>query len=186
MTNHLKLFSFENITIELGDYIMPLHIILAVIFIIIALIWGDWRNWVKYYPTILFFAVGDLTYDILFKNKLLWKHVSPFLPAAFIDMIWTIILYPCIVLVFLPHYPKNFKSKFIYLSAWILGFTFIELGLIHFGYFVHLNGWNMWWSFGFYIILFPLLKLHEKNPLCAILVSFIWVTAVINIFHIPI
>jgi hypothetical protein len=164
---------------------VPLHIILAVIFIIITLKWGDWRNWRKYYPTIMFFITGDLAYNFLFRKKLLWQHIGIYLTPSMADILWKVVLYPCVVLIFLYHYPKKFKNKLLYLSVWIIVFTFLEWGLVRSGYFVHLNGWNMWWTLQFYTILFPLLRLHEIKPLYAVLFSTVWVTAIMKIFQVP-
>jgi hypothetical protein len=38
---------------------LPIQLDVA-LFLFAAIKWGDWRKWRNYYPTILFFMVGDL------------------------------------------------------------------------------------------------------------------------------
>ncbi|MCM3728257.1 hypothetical protein M3226_21645 [Neobacillus cucumis] len=49
-------------------------IVYVVIFLLAAIIWGDWRSWRLYYSTILFFIVGDLLKNFLFYNYWLWTY----------------------------------------------------------------------------------------------------------------
>lgn len=40
--------------------------------------WGNWRRWRDYYPTILFFIIGDLLYSCLLYNHQLWAYQEIF------------------------------------------------------------------------------------------------------------
>lgn len=37
----------------------------AILYILVCLKWGDWRNWRKYYPTILYVIIWDLIFNLL-------------------------------------------------------------------------------------------------------------------------
>ncbi|PIB57799.1 hypothetical protein, partial [Pseudomonas sp. 2822-17] len=51
---------------------MIIHIVIKLLFLFAAYKWGDWEKWEKYYPTILFFIIGDLLYNFLFYNYPMW------------------------------------------------------------------------------------------------------------------
>jgi hypothetical protein len=167
---------------------MPIHIITAVIFIIAAYKWGDWRNWKSYYSTILFFDLGDLMYFFLFEEKMLWQWKSPFLSSTVIELLWLLFLFPCISLLFLPNFPikKKLMNKVFYLAAWAAGFSVLEAIFHKFGYIVYENGWNVMSSVIFYCLMFPVLMINQYKPALAILISFIWAPATMIIFKVPI
>lgn len=50
------------------------RIIIISLFLLACWKWGNWRNWKEYYPTILYFIIGDLSYKVLFYNKTLWEY----------------------------------------------------------------------------------------------------------------
>lgn len=40
--------------------------------------WGDWKNWQKYYPTILLFIIGDFIYLYLLSDLYpMWRYNPP-------------------------------------------------------------------------------------------------------------
>ena len=48
--------------------------IYVLLFLVAAIKWGDWRRWRDFYPTILFFIVGDLLKNFLLYNHWLWTY----------------------------------------------------------------------------------------------------------------
>ncbi|MGE5415559.1 MAG: hypothetical protein ACM3UZ_02110, partial [Acidobacteriota bacterium] len=70
-----------------------------------------------------------------------------------------------------------------YTALWVGLGTALEFILIKTGFFVHLHGWNLWWSALFYCIMFPLLQLHYSKPLLVWPISFVLAFAVIYRFH---
>lgn len=166
---------------------MPFQVILAIILIIIAYKYGDWRNWKLYYDTILFFGFGDLMYRFLFDDRLLWAHrsVVTFLTDNQIELIWILVIYPCIVLLFLPCCltQKSLLYKIGYFFIWIISFSVIELALYSLGCISYENGWSYYHSVVFYFFMFPILVLHHHKPLLAILSSIFCCIALMLIFR---
>lgn len=171
-----------------------LHIILLIGFLFAGWKWGDWRNWRKYYPTILFFIIGDLLYNFLLYNHPMWQFNPTFdraiLPNhTLISLSVTFITFPVKVLIYLGHYPEN-KSKIkqlIYIFAWIVSFTVFEYTAIKIWRGLsHYNGWNMLWTFFFYVVTFVLFRLHQYRPLLTWLFAFGIITFLLIYFKVPI
>lgn len=72
-----------------------------IIAIIVCYIFGDWKHWQKYYPTIQFFIIGDLIYGVLFRNTMLWMYVTDILNHTLVNLLMMFILYPSITMVFI-------------------------------------------------------------------------------------
>ena len=161
--------------------------LLSVVFILLTLRWGDWRNWRKYYPTIAFWIIGNYLYDTLTYNKPLWLYYAPMLNHTLNDLVWKFIIYPCSAMVFLYLYPESGTiPKLKYLASWIFAFSAMELLLHIFGYFLYYNGWDIWWSVAFNCMMFPLLRLHYKRPPLAWLGAIVAGVVIIVIFKIPV
>lgn len=45
----------------------------VVFFIIIGLLFGVWKRWNEFYPTLLFWIIGDLLYASLLYNNRMWE-----------------------------------------------------------------------------------------------------------------
>ena len=154
-----------------------MHVSTTILAFAAAFIWGDWRNWVKYYSTMQFIALGNLTYSLICTNYFLWRFVpESFSNYTITDLTYTFIVLPASTLLFLSKYPEgSFYKKVIYYLKWIIVFIGFEyLFLINNGI-VHLHGWSIWWSLAFVTFMFPLLRLHYKKPLlgclCAIFIG---------------
>lgn len=171
-----------------------LHIILLLGYLFAGWKWGDWRNWRKYYPTILFFIMGDLLYNYLLYNYPMWQFHTTFDKAilpnhTLISLAVAFISFPVKVLIYLGHYPEN-KSKTkqsVYIFAWVLSFTAFEFAAVKiWGGLSHHNGWNLFWTFLFYIVTFVMLRLHLNRPLLAWIVSSGIITFLLIYFNVPI
>ena len=128
--------------------------------------WGDWRHWKEYYPTILYMILADLAYVILFFDKPLWQYESPIFTSNFVESLIAFVIFPCTCLLFLPIYLKVSKIKgLVFILFWVLLYTSVEFLSMRLGYFSYHYGWNIYWSFGFNCLMFPLLILHYKKPL---------------------
>lgn len=47
-----------------------MYILINALYIIAGIIWGNLRNWKRYYPSILYLIIGDLLYNFYFiKNR---------------------------------------------------------------------------------------------------------------------
>ncbi|WP_449622412.1 CBO0543 family protein [Robertmurraya sp. Marseille-Q9965] len=171
-----------------------MHTLLLLGYIVAGWKWGDWRNWEKYYSTILFFIVGDLIYNFLLYNYSMWHFHTSFDKAilpnhSLISLAIEFVSFPVKVLIFLGHYPEH-KSKFIqtwYILAWVILFSVFELLALNvWEGLSHHNGWNMAWTFLFYIVTFTSLRIHQTRPLWAWVLSFIVIISLFIIFDVPI
>jgi hypothetical protein len=166
-----------------------MHILVGILFIICAYRLGDWKNWNKYYPTMLFWGFGDLAYNCLFHNKMLWEYLSPIFPSIshiIWTMVWIFTIFVPTALLYLPKIPFKTLSRIIYISSWIILYSFIEWILGLFGSFHYNNGWSIFHSLIFNCFMFPLVFLHFKKPLLAWPFVLIAAIAVLIYFDVPI
>lgn len=166
---------------------MSVNLIIAILFFTAVLIFKDYKNWKQYYDTILFINVGELTYEFLFSNKLLWCIKSPNMSVKILVLIWLFITYPCTVLMFLSHYPKqkSFLRKIVYMFTWIILYIIMEYILYINKEIVYHNGWNFLLSCIFNLFLFPVLLLHHFKPLLSIILCSLLAIIVMFIFKVP-
>lgn len=179
----------NNVYKGLGGAFHMLHIIAGATFLFISWRFGDWKNWTKYYPTILFFIIGDLLYNVLTYNNPTWSYNKDRLfPNHTLINIWIMItIYPATAITYLSHFPKEKIQQILYILLWTMIYVFGELlGLHIFGLINHFNGWNMWWSALFDIILFTMLPIHHKRPLVAWSLSIIVIIFFLTVFNVKI
>ncbi|WP_246942063.1 CBO0543 family protein [Bacillus pinisoli] len=160
-----------------------MHIAIAFFIIFAVWKWGDWRNWQKYHTVMLYFAVGNLTYNFLTASYFLWRLDSDLITNhTLTEMLYTFITFPGSALLFICNYPEN-KGRgkvLLHYVYWILIYGVIEWIMTKTGYIKYQYGWSLAWSIGFDTFMFPMLRLFYKRPLIAYLLSvpigifFIW------------
>ncbi|WP_078544865.1 CBO0543 family protein [Litchfieldia alkalitelluris] len=151
-----------------------MHIILSVFVIFIVWKWGDWRNWQKYHAVMLYFVMGNLLYNFLTANYFLWRLEADFLSnLTLTEMLYTFIIFPGTALLFIGNYPegKGLKRVLLHYLFYIGWYAGIELIFSHTGHIIYQFGWTYWWSVGFDLFMFPMLRLFYKKPLLAYLLS---------------
>lgn len=161
------------------------RIITLSLFLGSAYIWGDWKNWRKYYPTMCFFGMGDLIYIAVFHHKPLWDFPTNFLVAPLDELL---LIFGCFfptTLLFLSHYPKKLLHQIAYNSVWIGIYMFIEIIDFKLGIIGYHNGWNIWWSLLHNTIQFPLIALHHKNPMLTWIIALTFLAVIMKIFQVP-
>jgi len=147
-------------------------LLLACLFLLVCYIWGDWKNWKAYYPTILFLIAGDFIYYYVAGAKLLWQYTDQLFPGTIATLIIALIIYPCTVLIFIPLYPKSgVIKKVCNITVWVCLYAFLEHLALKYNYMQHFNDWNFTYSVLFDCALFPLLLIHQKKPAAAWLLS---------------
>ncbi|WP_019414194.1 CBO0543 family protein [Paenisporosarcina sp. TG20] len=145
-----------------------MHVLTAIISIVAVFIWGDWRNWKKYHATLLFFALGNLTYNFLTANYFLWKLDGDFLSNhSLTELLYTFIVFPATGLLFLDNYPKGVKKQILHTLQWIFIYAIWEYIFNLTRDIEYQYGWTFWWSVAVLFAMFPMLKLHVKHPLIA-------------------
>lgn len=157
-----------------------MHILHCFIWIGAAYKWGDWKNFWRYYPTILFFILGSFIHGIIFYNFPLWFYLSPYISHNIINLIASLTIFPSTILLYLPYFPKTKKlsRQILYILKWCLLYILIELFFLSIGLIKYYNGWSIGWSLIHNLYQFPLLKLHDVKPgvawiICSIILAFI-------------
>jgi hypothetical protein len=164
---------------------MVIRFIMASLWIVSAYKWADWKNWRRYYPTLLFFGMGDLIYNLVFQNKPLWSLHTNFLAPSINELFIIFAIFFPGGLLFLSNFPQKALRQVVYVLLWITLYILIELFTTSIGMQRNYHGWNIWWSLLFNFIMFPLLILHHKNPVLAWLIAFTFLGIVMKIFGVP-
>jgi hypothetical protein len=170
-----------------------MHFIYNGLFLIAGIIWGDWKQWRDYYPTILYYIIGDLLKFALLYHYTMWTYQETIMGESIlrnhtiISIMIMVIVYPSTILIYLGRFPQTRWRKLAWISFWTILYTSVEfinekyLNLIN-----HHHGWNIGWSLLFNFVMFTLLRIHFKNPLLAWGLSIPWVIFLLNVFNVPI
>jgi hypothetical protein len=152
------------------------RLIIFTVFLFSAWRWGDWKNWTRYYSTILFVILVSILETLITHNHFLWKfHPDPFMPFLYnhflISIAMAFVVFSSTVLIYLGNYPKN-KKQFAYVLMWVLIYSVVEVITSNFGLLSYHNGWSIFWSVVINIIMFPLIRLHYTRPLLTWFITF--------------
>ncbi len=164
-----------------------MHILIAVMTILAIWIRRDYRHWREYHTTMLYIAVGNLMYNFLCANYLLWKFNPDVLSNhTMTEVVYTLVVFPGTVLMFLTRYPSSWKKKAYHYATWIgvyVGFeiVFLILDKIYYQY-----NWHLGWSALFDCVMFPMLRLHYKKPILAYILSVPIAIFLIWYFDVPV
>ncbi|WP_442862445.1 CBO0543 family protein [Bacillus sp. USDA818B3_A] len=150
--------------------------------------YGDWRNWKRYYPTILFYICVNLGISYLTYDFPLWRYSDKFLNSHKItDYIHTIISFPALLFLYLSNLPLK-SSRFkqiVYILCFVIILCIIEAIFRFAKEILYFNGWNYWWSVLVWLFMFIGVRLHYTKPLWAWLLCFVCTAFLIFYFHIP-
>jgi hypothetical protein len=172
--------------IELGGYEM--HLIHSIVFLLAAMRWGDWSNWQKYYPSILFFIGGDLLKNALLHDYRMWIYQETIFGEKIlfghlvINLLVMAVIYPSTILVYLGKFPLEKWMRLCWILFWVLIYITMESINLHYDVINHYHGWNIWWSIIFDIVMFVILWIHHNKPLLAWACSIAWLIILWNIF----
>ncbi|MDW8802113.1 hypothetical protein P8V03_13225 [Clostridium sp. A1-XYC3] len=162
-----------------------IRITMASLWITSACKWGDLKNWRRYYPTMLFFGMGNLVYHLVFCDKPLWKFQPDIIVPAINELFIIFTIFFATTLLFLSNLPKKLSHKVAYIALWVAIYISIELFTTSIGMQKNYNGWNIWWSVLHNVVVFPSLIIHHKNPILAWIIAFILLGFIMKIFNIP-
>jgi hypothetical protein len=163
-----------------------MHIVYNLGFLLAAWKWGDWRNWQKYYPTILYFIMGDLLNNFVNFKRHFWFYHGNILPNhTIVSLLIMFVTYPATVLIYLGEFPKDsILKKVLWWGLWVFAYAGIEfineryLNLISYD-----NGWNFGWSVLFNMFIFILLRVHQVKPVLAWAISIVYGLFLVTMFH---
>ncbi|OLS36886.1 CBO0543 family protein [Bacillus sp. MRMR6] len=161
-------------------------LLVVIVYIIFAKIFVDWKRFKEFYPTIQFFIIGNLLYNFIFYNHTLWAYKAVtvnWLNHTLIDITFSFIILPVVIMIFLQYFPKTPKKKIIYLGVWIAYFSFLEYIFYKRGLFIYENGWGLGMSIVFNTIMFVLLRLHSRKPMFTLAVSLPIIIILLFFFH---
>jgi hypothetical protein len=148
-------------------------IVLSISWIIAAMKFGD-RDWKKYYPSMLFAALGNALYEILCYKYQLWSMEPNGVVYSIIPMLLLILVgMPLSTWVFLSKYPftSSIYKESIYVSFFVIVFIVLEYVSVKLGAISYHHGWNLGWSLVFVIVMFIVIRLHYSKPILALLIS---------------
>jgi hypothetical protein len=164
-----------------------LHVATAIIVIFATYLWGDWRNWRKYQAEILYVAMGNLLYNFLTANYFLWRLEADFISNHTLsEMLYTFIIFPGTVLLFLSNYPEDTWQKLFHYTKWIGIYILWEGVFLLTNRISYQYGWTYFYSFAFLFVMFPFIRLHQKHPLLTYGLSGIVAIIVIYLFDVPV
>ncbi|WP_186579276.1 CBO0543 family protein [Aquibacillus kalidii] len=158
-----------------------MHVFISIL--VISAVWlkGDWKHWEKYHSVMLYFAIGNLTYNFLTANHFLWRIDPDFLfNHTLTEMIYTFIIFPGCALLFIGNFPKGRSKVVKHYAFWLIVFIVGEYLLTLTDHIKYQYGWHLGWSALFDCIMFPMMKLFYHRPLLAYIISiplaifFIW------------
>ena len=170
-----------------------MHLLFNGLFLVAGLKWGDWKNWKKYHSTILFLWFGDLLYNVLCYQNIMWQYKESIFAQTvltnhiIITLLIMFVAYPATVLIYLGRFPNRKWKAVVWILLWVAVFSMIEfINLRFLNLITHHHGWTMMWSVIFNVILFPMLRFHYKKPGLALLVSIPIVFFFVYYFKVPI
>lgn len=158
-------------------FISFFRVCLLTCFIISAWKWGDWENWEKYYSSILFVMVINLTTCFLLYHHSLWV----FNPDAIVttetvvELVSTYFVLPATTLMFLSNLPANGTIKqCMHILLWTLiygALEWIDHNII--GGISYRNEWSYAASFLFDLNMFFTIRVHYARPLLGWMIALI-------------
>lgn len=161
-------------------------IVLSISWIIAAMKFGD-RDWKKYYPSMLFAALGNALYEIICYKYQMWMMEPNGVGYSIILMLLLILVgMPLSTWVFLSKYPSKLSmyKKGIYILFFIFVFIVLEYASVKVGAISYHNGWNLGWSMLFVIVMFVIIRLHFLKPILAIIISIPFTLILCMIFEV--
>lgn len=146
----------------------------------------NWERFYKYQATILYMSAMNLLYLFFTMGYHLWR-LQPDLgmPISIVNMLYTFIVFPCTVVLFLSQYPKSFKNKVFHVLKWIIIYISVEWIGSLMNRITYEHGWHLGWSLLFLIMMFPMIRLHHKKPVLAYLLTFIFIALILCYFKVP-
>ncbi|PYI51400.1 CBO0543 family protein [Paenibacillus flagellatus] len=146
-----------------------MNLFITIVLLSCVIVLGDWRNWKSYHPTMLYIALCNLTYNFITGSKKLWVFVSPFLGHNVTDALYIFVVTPAIAFLFLSKYPP--RHRLVYILGFAIAFSLIEWIQHEAGFITYQHGWSFGWSVQFYLVMFPMLRLHHRLPVVAYVLS---------------
>lgn len=164
-----------------------MHFILGVITVLAAWKYGDWKNWQRYHPAMMFIVIGNLLYNVLTARHFLWKLKPDLMPNhSLTELVYTFVIFPATALMFISNYPKPYGKIIVHYLRYIGVYVAVEWFFMRTDRIVYQYGWNIYWSIFFNFTMFPLLWTFHKKPLVAYGITLVLVVFYVWYFKIPV
>jgi hypothetical protein len=146
---------------------------------------GKWQKWKEFLPTFYYWALFSCFYEYIsyIGNKHLWEFAKNFISLFVTETLYTFIFYPSMIVLFLGSFPEERTRRFWYYFKWISLSVIIEAIALKIGAIKFAHGWSMGWEVFFYSTMYPMLRLHYRNPLIALILSIFFVIFYLLIFN---
>ncbi len=163
-----------------------MHVSLVLLSIFATWKQGNWKNWSQYHATILYLISMNLLYFFLCRNQLLWRIV-PDMGISYVvtELLYLFVIFPATVILYLSNYPTTTFGKVLRMLKWVGIYIGFEALGNAFGKIEYFRGWNLFYSFLFLCIMFPMLRLHYVKPLLSYLISIIIIIILLFSLNIP-
>lgn len=161
-----------------------MHIAITIWALFAVCLWADWKRWKEFLPTIYYMASMSLLYQYIAHNTYhLWSNERNIPNYLITDNLYSFIVFPCTVMLFLSNYPSRPKAVFLHYLKWVAIYSVMEWIGNKAGFMDYHHGWTWMWSLLFLCVMFPMLRLHHLRPLWAIALSAIIITVLLVIFY---
>lgn len=150
--------------------------------------WGDWKNWQKYYPTVLFTMVINLAISFITYHHVLWKYNADALVTTqtVVEIINVFFLLPAATFIYLSRFPNSssFMYQGSYIALWVVLFGSIEF-IAHYiiGSISYDNGWAWPISVFFDVAMFSILRIHYLRPAFAWFITILLSIIILSVFN---
>lgn len=155
-------------------------------FLLSAWKWGDWKNWHKYYATILFVMVVNLSAGYISYHHPLWIYNDDaiFTTEMSIEYLNTYLALPAVTLVYLSKFPlTGIASKCAYMLMWVIVFSTIEYIDTRIAGLSYSNGWEFKYSIVFDCFMFLIIRTHYIRPFWGWLIAIVVAAFILTTFH---
>ncbi|RDI45382.1 CBO0543 family protein [Falsibacillus pallidus] len=147
-----------------------------------------WESVKEQYPTVLFFIVINMTYNMLYYQHTLWAFrgvTIDWLNHTIINLAFTFFICPAALIIYLQRLPHTKRKMAIYMAVWVVFFSVLETLFAHKGMYVYGNGWGGWYNIWLNLVLFIVLTVHYRKPYFAISLSLLGAIIFFLLFPIP-
>ena len=165
-----------------------ISIVVTILFLLAAWRYGDWRNWEKYYSTMLYMIVNAVLFNVITYEYPTWEwdDFSGVFPNHTLLDMWIIFTqFPAVVLLYLTNFPNTLTGKILRLLLWVGIFVGLEFLVLKFDYIVYYNEWSFIWSIVFNFVTFFMIQLHYRKPLLTWVLSFLFILLLCFLFKVP-
>lgn len=163
-------------------------LIRAIIWTLILLKRGDWRNWKQYQSSILYVIATDFLYNFLCYHYSMWEYAPNliFSTHTATTLFYAITIHPCVVILYLNNYPNGKRRQVAWVLFWIMIYAVIEWIELKMGILVYHHGWSILWSCALMSAALLLIRTHQHKPLWAYGASIAITALLVLLFHVPI